>query len=207
MNVTSGVRYFSLTAVLFTATAKFIFFDFLQMQFWFIMGAGFFWLAYLIYFIRTDKEQLTEWGFRKEGFRESILLLWPFALAAVVLFAVYGYYSGKMIVSWHIFLSLLMYPIWGIAQQFIILGLVAGNLRNRLPLIWVILITALLFSAVHFPNYWLMGGTLILALVYTNVYLKYNNLWALGIIHGWLGSFFYFFILGKDAWLSYINSF
>ncbi len=207
---TQKSRYFEIVAVLFTAVGKFIIFDGLQKQFWFIITASIFWLGYIVYYLLNDRDQLIHWGFRKEGFRESLRLILPIAVIAVFLFFTYGFLTRRIILSWHIFPSLLLYPFWGIAQQFIILALIAGNLDEmdafRLPKFLIILITALLFCLVHFPNYYLMGSTFILALVYTAAYLKHRNLWVLGILHGWLGSFFYFFVLGKDAWLKFIHS-
>jgi len=202
--------YFELTAVLFTGAAKFLFFDVLHRQFWFIMTASLFWLGYLIFNSITNKQRVLHWGFQRKGLKESIRLIFPIALIAVTLFVTYGILSDKLILSWHIVPSLLLYPLWGIAQQYLILGLIAGNLQDIKSLKifkpLIILITAILFCLVHFPNYKLMGGTFILAVVYTIVYMRYRNLWALGVIHGWLGSFFYYFVLGKDAWLTFIKS-
>jgi uncharacterized protein len=43
-----------------------------------------------------------------------------------------------------------------------------------------------------------------MALIYTMLYIKFRNLWVLGIFHGWLGCFFYFFVLHRDSWLEFI---
>ncbi len=203
-------RYFEITAVLLTGAGKFLFFEVLHLQFWFIMTASLFWLGYLLYILSNNKERVAQWGFRKEGLKESIRLILPLALIAVALIVTWGIISGRLLLSWHIFPSLLLYPLWGIAQQFMVLALIAGNLMDmesfRPPKLAIILITSILFCLVHFPNYPLMGATFLLALVYTGVYLRCRNLWPLGIVHGWLGSFFYYFVLGKDAWLTFVNS-
>jgi len=206
-----GSVFFDISAVLLTGIGKFVFFDLLQKQFWFIMGASLFWLGYILYYLINNKSRLIQWGFRRKGFNESFRLLIPYAVFAIIVFIIIGFITQKIILNWHIILSLIFYPLWGIAQQFIILALIAGNLKEsgigRLKEHHIIIITSLLFCIVHFPNYSLMAGTLLLAIVYTRIYFRHNNLWALGIWHGWLGSFFYFFVLGKDAWLRYINSF
>lgn len=203
-------HYIELLAVLLTGAGKFLFFEMYHLQFWFIMSISFFWLGYILYILLKNKARFANWGFRRKGFEESIRLILPLVLVTVTLIVTYGVVTNKLLLSWHIFPSLLLYPIWGIAQQFLILGLVAGNLQTlsdyNIPK-WVIIpVTALLFCLVHFPNYPLMGATFLLALVYTSVYLKYRNLWALGVLHGWLGSLFYYFVLGKDAWSTFINS-
>jgi len=38
------------------------------------------------------------------------------------------------------------------------------------------------------------------------LFLKYRNLWALGLFHGWLAAVFYFLALGRDPWLELIGT-
>jgi membrane protease YdiL (CAAX protease family) len=189
---------------------KLIFFNWLQLQFWFIMLASMFWIGYIVYRVRLNKSMVNWWGFRREGFRESVKLIGPLAVIALILFIIYGFKSGKMILSWHILPSLILYPIWGTIQQFLIMTLLAGNLdtlkNRRVPRYMTIFITAFVFGIVHFPYYLLIGGTFLLAIIYALVYLKHRNLWVLGLFHGWLGSFFYFFVLGRDAWTTFVES-
>ena len=47
----------------------------------------------------------------------------------------YGLLAGTLIFSWRFFLLLALYPAWGLVQQFLVVGLLAGNLRKdgRLP--------------------------------------------------------------------------
>jgi len=212
MQETKGdrIKKIEIFAVLATGFGKLIFFNWLHLQFWFIMLASIFWIGYIIYRIRSDKVVLICWGFRKEGFRESVRMIAPLAIIALLLFILYGMRSGKMILSWHIIPSLVLYPLWGTIQQFLIMAMVAGNLDNlnrlKIPRYVSIFITAFTFGIVHFPYYQLIVGTFILAIIYALVYFKYRNLWVLGIFHGWLGSFFYFFVLGRDAWITFIDS-
>jgi membrane protease YdiL (CAAX protease family) len=62
-------------------------------------------------------------------------------------------------------------------------------------------ITAILFSLLHYPNLWLMVGTFVLALLYTIVYLRERNLYALGMFHGWLGALFYYTVVERDPFM------
>jgi hypothetical protein len=204
------VKKIEILAVLLTGIGKFIFFNGLHMQFWFILLASIFWTSYILWRIQSDRSVLVLWGFRKDGFRDSMTMIAPLALIALVLFVLYGLKSGNLILSWHIVPSLILYPFWGTIQQFLIMALLAGNLSSmqkfRLSKFAVVGVTATFFSIVHFPYYLLIAGTFLLAIVYTLVYLKYRNLWLLGLLHGWLGSFFYFFVLGKDAWMTFVES-
>ena len=100
---------------------------------------------------------------------------------------------------------LITYPLWSVLQQFLIIGLFAGNLNTitciKLNKIIVILFAAVLFAVVHYPIHWLMIGTFILALFYGFVYLKEKNIFLLGIFHGWLGAIFYNTVLGSDPFI------
>lgn len=53
----------------------------------------------------------------------------------------------------------------------------------------------------HYPFLLLIGATFLLALVYTTLYFRGRNLLALGIYHGWLATFFFYWVLGRDSWL------
>ena len=117
----------------------------------------------------------------------------------------YGFYYETMIISWHIIPILIIYPIWGIIQQYLVVGLVAGNLNDQqklnIPKIGIIIITSILFSIVHYPSTMLIIGTFLLAIIYTIEYLKERNLWVLGIYHGWLGCFYYYLVLNRDPFI------
>ena len=127
-----------------------------------------------------------------------------FALIAVLACIITGYARNTLNVTWHIIPILLIYPIWGTIQQFLCVGLVAGNLQDmKNP--WqkniIILATATLFGVVHYPDRWLMAGTFILAVLYSSIYLRTCNVFALGLFHGWLGAFFYYSVVGRDPFI------
>ena len=69
-----------------------------------------------------------------------------------------------------------------------------GNSHSALALVS----GAAVFSSVHLPNWELTAGTFGLGFAYTPLYLR--NLWPLGLYHGWLGVFFYFWVLGDNPW-------
>ena len=52
-----------------------------------------------------------------------------------------------------------------------------------------------------------MIGTFILALLYTTVYLRERNLFALGLFHGWLGALFYYTVVGRDPYMEVFRQF
>ncbi len=115
-----------------------------------------------------------------------------------------GAYQGTLQLDRDMIQLLALYPIWGTVQQFLTQSLVAGNLRDgpgwaRSPY-FVVPVTAAAFGAVHLPNWELTAGTTALGLAYTPLYLKHGNVWPLGLYHGWLGVFYYFWVLDRNPW-------
>lgn len=202
MEITSDrVRYLEIMGVVATAISKLIFMDILQWRLPFIVTVTLVWILYI--FVRGRKPgMLAYWGFRMDNFGKAIRVLLPFAIAAIVSFLVIGYVQGTINLTWHIFPVLILYPLWGTIQQFLVIALIAGNLndlKNKpLSSVMVILLTAILFGAVHYPYYWLMAGTFVLALLYGWVFLKARNVFALGLFHGWLGGLFFYTVVNRD---------
>jgi membrane protease YdiL (CAAX protease family) len=63
---------------------------------------------------------------------------------------------------------------------------------------FVIPVGALLFGLAHWPDGVLMATTFLLGVVFIPMYLRWRNLWPLGVYHGWLGALMYFWILQRD---------
>lgn len=192
-------RILEILAVVFTAIGKFVFMDFLDWRLPYVVFVIIAWGIYVYKRASKEKSVLKYWGFRTDNFNKAMRLMLPFASIAIISFFSIGYFQGTLNVTWHILPLLLTYPIWGSIQQFLTIGLIAGNLNHlKLNKALVIIITAVLFSVVHFPSIWLMLGTFILALFYGYVYLKVKNIYAMGICHGWLGALFYYTVVNQD---------
>lgn len=207
------VRLLEILAVVLTGAGKFVFMDYLNWRLPFVIAAILSWSLYVRYRYKKDNQVLKDWGFRTDNFKQVLKLVLPFAIVSIVSFLVIGYFQDTLNPTWHIFPLLITYPIWGMVQQFLTIGLVAGNLSTlksiKLKKGIVILITAILFSLVHYPSVWLLIGTFILALFYGYMYLKSKNLYVLGVFHGWLGALFYYTVLNQDpfadVFLNYLN--
>jgi membrane protease YdiL (CAAX protease family) len=198
-------RFLEIGAVLLTALGKFIFMDYLNWRFPFVVSAILVWAVYIMYRSRTKERVLSYWGFRKDNFNKVTWKVLPFGIFAVIVFLVIGFFQGTINVTWHIVPILILYPIWGIIQQFLLIALVAGNLQDmkgrKLNNTLVILFSALLFASVHYPFVWLIIGTFFLAIFYGFIYLKERNIYVLGLFHGWLGGLFYYTVLNRDPFL------
>jgi membrane protease YdiL (CAAX protease family) len=211
--ITDKVRALEIIGVAMTGIGKFIFMDYLNWRLPFVIIAIFAWSYYVYYRYRKDNNVLRDWGFRWDNYKPVLRLMLPFVIISIISFLLIGHAQGTINITWHIIPLLVTYPIWGSIQQFLTIGLLAGNLnefkRFKLGKGLVIFITALFFSVVHYPSIWLMIGTFILALFYGFVYLKAKNIYLLGLFHGWLGALFYYTILNQDpfadVFLKFLN--
>ncbi|NQZ78493.1 MAG: hypothetical protein HRT61_20635, partial [Ekhidna sp.] len=123
-------RLREICAVIATGIGKFVFMDWLQWQFPFIALSIISWISYIWYRTRSTPSLLRHWGFRKDNFARTLKLVLPFGLFAVGSFIVVGFIQDTLNPSWHIFPILIIYPVWGVIQQFLVIGLIAGNLQG-----------------------------------------------------------------------------
>ncbi|HEY9008935.1 MAG TPA: CPBP family intramembrane glutamic endopeptidase [Ohtaekwangia sp.] len=179
--------------------------DLLQWRFTFILISITGWTVYVVYRNSQDKGILHYWGFRTDNFKETTMRILPFGIISVIAFFIIGYIQSSINLTWHIIPILILYPVWGTIQQFLVIALVAGNLHDlnsrRFPKVTIILVTALLFGFMHYPYYWLVLATVILALLYGYIYLRSRNVYVLGLFHGWLGGLFFYTVVGRDPFI------
>ena len=201
---------FEIACVLLTGISKLVFVDLLHEKFWFILITGVFWSSYIISRIALNRSLFEDWGFRKTGFWSSVKILIIPTIAVTLLSVGFGFQKNHLIVNWHIIPLMILYPVWGTLQQFLILTLFGDNLTKiisaKIPQLIIVILTATLFAIVHYPSVQLMAGTFFLALFYMLLFLRHRNLWALGLFHGWLACVFYFFALGRDPWIEFIGT-
>lgn len=200
MNRETAASRCEAAAVIGTGICFLVLSTWLHKQLVFIFAAAVFWFVFLLTRMRRDPAALREWGFTGQGFGRGVRMLIPFACAALVVTVGYGLLAGTLLFTWRLFLLLALYPAWGLFQQFLVVGLFAGNLRKlgRLPGWLIIVVTVLVFAAIHLPSIPLVIVAGLMIAITTGVYFETGNLYALGLFHGWVASLAYFFVLGSD---------
>ena len=118
-------RIIEIIAVTITGIGKFIFMDALNWRLPYIITAIVGWTNYTIYRNIQTKGILKYWGFRTDNLKEVTVKVLPFGILSVASFFVVGYFQHTINLTWHIIPILLLYPLWGIIQQFLMIGLVA----------------------------------------------------------------------------------
>lgn len=175
--------------------------DWLELRVFYIVAACTFWFIYILKRIRANNSILQDWGFQRNGFKKTILFALPVALLIVpgIFFS-----DNNTSLTWNLIPVLILYPAWGLIQQFLMIGIIAGNLGSiasiRLGKIQVTLLVSFLFALAHYPSWLLMAFTFVMEIVFIIAWLRWNNLWALGLLHGWLGGLFLYLILERNLW-------
>ena len=201
------VQKFEVIAVILTALGKFLFYDILDLRFIYILIMFSFWGVYVGSRIKKDKGILIEWGFRLDNFFDVLKVVLPFGIFSTIGCFAIGYFLNTIHLSWHIIPIIILYPLFGTLQQFLIMALVAGNLQKQnIRHFYIILTTSFLFAILHFPEWWLILGTFVLALFYSFIYLKQRNLYVLGLFHGLIGAVFYYTVVAEDPYLKIFGS-
>jgi hypothetical protein len=131
-------------------------------------------------------------------------LLSPLVLLSIIVSILYGHFKNSFFITWSIIPILILYPVWGIIQQYLMLGIVSQGLlsifetkRKRLVIVFLV---SFFFSLIHYPGYFLMIFTFVMEVVFIAVYWRWRNLWAIGIAHGWIATFLIYYVLERDPW-------
>jgi membrane protease YdiL (CAAX protease family) len=141
----------------------------------------------LIWSHRTRGDSLRELGFRLDTAPRAALLFAPIALVVASLALAAGAWWGSLrFRSFDNSLYQLAELIpFGIAQQYILLAFYyRGIVRVVHTPGCAALLTALVFSALHLPNVFLMAVTFFAGAIAVAVYKRSPNIWVNGITHG-----------------------
>jgi len=136
------------------------------------------------------REPAASLGFRWSNFWECVERLAPALLLLALLLIAGGVLlqTIRNISFEHGLLCLAVYCPWGLFQQYILNGYLANRLLAVLPVRHVPLIAAALFSGTHLPNWFLMLVTFAAGYYSTKIYMRYRNVYFLGLAHGVIGT-------------------
>ncbi len=143
--------------------------------------------------ISTLRSQATadSLGLRLSGIRRSLWIVCAALLFAAMVIWIASRMHTLHVVLFHGFAvesSVLAYLLWALVQQFILQDFFLVRLLRLLPSRGAaVVVSAALFAVAHLPNSFLMVVTLIWGIVACTLFLRYRNLYSLGVAHGIMG--------------------
>lgn len=138
---------------------------------------------------RRRGETARDLGFRLDNLTSSARIVFSYVLPLVVLIIAVGLLLGlhREPPIERLWTRVALMPLFGLAQQYGLLGFYYRRFREALPGEWApIVASAVVFSALHAPNLPVMAMTLAMSLGACWLYRKAPNLWVLGLAHGLL---------------------
>ena len=156
-------------------------------------------VGYLVWRARGGTPVLRVWGMRRDNFwgalRAQLVLLVGGAIAMLA----YGVTASTLALPWTFWLTLGLYPLWGVTQQFALQNLMARNVVGLVSRPGAIAgLAAVLFAASHVPRWPLVALTLVSGFFFTLFYRREPNLWAIGLVHGLLGTLAIYLVSRED---------
>lgn len=144
-------------------------------------------------------EGLAYLGFGRANLWRSFAAVTPLLLGigAIALALGLRYGSVRPITPGKLAVFVAYYCLWGLVQQYALNGFfvnrfaAAAAARGR-GVRAVPLVAAASFALVHVPNWFLVLVTVVAGWICASLYLRYRNLYPLGIAHGLLGTVLYF---------------
>lgn len=147
-------------------------------------------LAFIIVSQRLHNEGLRDLGVRFDNlFKALTLLAVPMIVVAALVLVIELWLGARPdFQRWHsdrpVALQLAISYGWGFVQQYVLQGFI----NRRAQIIWglgglSVLLTAIVFAVLHFPNPVLMGATFVGGLVWATIFQRAPNLFALALSH------------------------
>ncbi len=170
------------------------------------LPAGVAGVAYVAWSLSRGRWTMAEIGLRTDNLaaagRATLRVYAPVAAAILIWFAV----SPVPAPAAGFYLTLILYPFWGVIQQFLFQSLLHARLVRLGLAPWSVLVTAAVFAAVHAHNPELAVLAFPFGLLSSWLFLRRPNIIPIGIAHGVLGAMVYYLLLEKDPMAHLVSS-
>jgi hypothetical protein len=128
----------------------------------------------------------------------TAIALTVLAVAAVLVARASGASLADRFGNWHMLAAAPLYFGWALLQQYIFQFYWLARWLQLAPAWVAVAVTALAFSAVHYPRWPVMAVTLVACMVWSLIYLRWRTLLPLVISHGLLGTALHYWVFGND---------
>ena len=164
---------------------------------WFIVPLLFGLLLYAFLESKYGDRSFGYFGIRKDNLKEATK--WNFIILGPILLGLSIYASINGINNpLHFFYACLLYPIWGLIQQFVFQGIFLNACKKIGLGYFSILLAAFAYTIVHYPSMFMIKFTAIGGILFSALFYFRPNIIPIGIFHGVFGAFLYYVLRNKD---------
>ena len=100
--------------------------------------------------------------------------------------------------NWHLLAVAALYFPWALLQQYIFQFYLLPRWLRLVPMPAAVALTAVTFSAVHFPRWPVMLATIVAGTVWALLYYRWRRLVPLALSHALLGAVLHYWVFGND---------
>jgi hypothetical protein len=152
-------------------------------------------LAALAGMLLTDRRGARRMGLRGRHFLANIKWLAGPTLGVLAGCYLLGRWYSAPIETDEVWISLLTYPLYAFVQMLFMIVAVTGRLeRTQASRATIVFVTAGLFALIHWPNGPLMAGCFLMGLLWTGLFVRIPNLYAIALSMG----------LAATAWTQFL---
>jgi membrane protease YdiL (CAAX protease family) len=156
-------------------------------------------VGYVVLLGRRRTESPADFGLRRDNLLSSVKEVAVVTAVAAVAILVLALALRRSLHHAELWIVAPLYPLFGIAQQLA----VQGVLQRRLLRLWPhpavgVVGAAVGYALLHAAKPRLLVLTLLAGLVWSWLYQRHPNVWTLGVSHGLLGALTFPLVLGTD---------
>jgi uncharacterized protein len=164
---------------------------------WFIGPLSLCLLMYAFLESRFGDRSLAYFGIRKDNLKEAtkwnFIVLGPILLGLII----YALIDGVNHLV-HFLYAVILYPMWGIIQQFVFQGIFLNACRKVGMGYLSIIFAAFAYAIVHYPSTFMIQMTVLGGTIFSTLFYFRPNIIPIGIFHGIFGAFLYYVLQNKD---------
>jgi membrane protease YdiL (CAAX protease family) len=100
--------------------------------------------------------------------------------------------------NWHLLAAAALYFPWALLQQYLFQFYLLPRWLRLVPMPAAVALTAVTFSAVHFPRWPVMLATVVAGAIWALLYYRWRRLVPLALSHALLGAALHYWVFGND---------
>ena len=164
---------------------------------WFILPLLVFLVLYAFLESKYGDRKFADFGVRTDNLKSATK--WNFIVLGPILLglSIYALTNGVHH-PLHFIYAVLLYPLWGLTQQFVFQGIFLNACRKMGLGYFSILLATFVYTIVHYPSMFMIKFTAIGGLLFSTLFYFRPNIIPIGIFHGVFGAFLYYVLRNKD---------